>query len=586
MQYIFSIVFAYVFFNSTINSSCKLNSIVNTTPLLLRVNAGGNTITTNGKTFEKDVFFVGGNTFSNNNISDILNTFDDEVFKSERSGSSGFSYQVPMTNGLVTIRLYFAEIYFGATAGGPSGNGKRIFDVSIEGENKLSNFDINNEVGAEYATFKEYEVSVSDGELNLDFSASVDQPKLSAIEIFGNNEIIRQPNTTCDWINHTNANNERLESQSAKVNGKLYVFAGFLANLKITGATEEYDPSTNLWSTKAPMPVPVTHMGTVVDGDDIWIIGGFTGNHPGVGTDLVQVYNTVTNTWRNETKIPIPTGSLAAAILNRKIYIFGGLDSSDRHTDINDHFMFDLNNKSAGWIRLADLPFGRNHHSGAAVLGKIYAIGGQFGHDKGTDDQKFLHAYDPNTNTWERKADLPTDRSHFEPGTLVYNDKIIIVGGRNQGVFFDQTTQYDPVEDKWTDLCTLPDKLLAPVAKEFNGKLYVSNGGVNGINEPSSRTISMNLSVNEPVLHYESIAEVKKYFIFPNPTNNKIEILLENDQSTFSARVFNGIGQQVTGNVNFSSSQKISLNYLEKGIYFLELKDNDENISVEKIVLE
>jgi len=133
------------------------------------------------------------------------------------------------------------------------------------------------------------------------------------------------------------------------------------------------------------------------------------------------------------------------------------------------------------------------------VNGTIYAIGGQFGHDSGVDDQKFLHAYDPITDTWTQKADLPSDRSHFEPGTLVHNDKIIIVGGRRGGFFFDDVTEYDPATDSWSERCALPSNLLAPAAKVFGDQLIVANGGENGTCCPLNETISIAIEpeVNE-----------------------------------------------------------------------------------------
>jgi N-acetylneuraminic acid mutarotase len=40
---------------------------------------------------------------------------------------------------------------------------------------------------------------------------------------------------------------------AAAVNGKMYVFGGWIGSTA-TNAVEEYDPLTNLWTTKTPMP--------------------------------------------------------------------------------------------------------------------------------------------------------------------------------------------------------------------------------------------------------------------------------------------------------------------------------------------
>jgi len=366
-------------------------------PLILGINCGGGQFSYGNQVFIADKYATGnGKSYANNNIVDILNTDQDDIFFTERSANNdlgSFGYAVPITNGTYTVKLHFAEIYFGATGGGPGGNGKRIFSVAAENNTVLSNYDIYAEVGAMTAVTKTYTVTVIDQMLNLDFSASVNQPKISAIEILGNGQIL-DPNVNCIWNPVANSSVEKLEAQSAKLNNKLYVFAGLVANLQITGATEIYDVNTNIWTQGQDMPVPVTHMGIAVIGDEIWIVGGFVGNHPGVATNKVQIYNTITNQWRDGVPLPNPRGSGAAVYNNGKLHFFGGL-LPDRNTDVGEHFIFDPNNQSMGWQPRANLPNPRNHLSGASVLGKVYAIGGQYGHDNGTNDQNFLHMYDP-----------------------------------------------------------------------------------------------------------------------------------------------------------------------------------------------
>lgn len=295
---------------------------------------------------------------------------------------------------------------------------------------------------------------------------------------------------SCQWNNLSNSNFEKLEAQSAKVGDKLYVISGFLNNLVNTDVIEIYNTTTDVWSTGTPIPLAVTHMGVTVVGTDIWVVGGFAGNHPGVATNLVQIYNTVTDSWSNGPALPAPRGSGAAVFNNGKIHFFGGL-LPDRVTDTDEHYILDINNQGLGWVAAAALPNGRNHLSGASFNGLVYAIGGQHGHDNENlvVDQDDLDVYDPSTDTWSSLADLPTARSHFEPGTIVHNGKIVIVGGRTGANFFyDEIIEYDPINNVWTDRCDLPEKLLAPAAKVFNDRLIVANGGENGIDNLSDAT--------------------------------------------------------------------------------------------------
>ena len=474
-------------------------------PVVVRINSGGGAVTLDDEAFGADDYFTGnGKSYTNPQVTEIQGTTQDAIYRSERSTTQSlgsFGYAIPVTNGSYTVRLHFAEIYFGAPGGGVGGAGKRVFSVALEGQTVLTNYDINQEVEPVTAVVKTFTTEVTDQELTLNFTASVDQPKVSAIEVFGTGTLITEPPVvdSCAWNALANSALSKVEAQSAKVDGKLYVLAGFLAGLKITGATEIYDPVADSWSTGAPMPTPVTHMGAAVVDDDIWIVAGFVGNHPGVATAQVQIYNTVTNTWRAGPDLPNPRGSGAAVYNNGKLHFFGGL-LPDRKTDVGEHYVLDVTDIGTGWQAAASLPNPRNHLSGASVDGLVYAIGGQYGHDAGVDDQKFLDAYDPATDTWTRMADLPSDRSHFEPGTLVHNGKIIIVGGRRGNFFFADVTEYDPATNTWSERCPLPEKLLAPAAKTFGDRLVVANGGENGTCCPraTTRWLPIEPEVNDP----------------------------------------------------------------------------------------
>ncbi|MEK6481684.1 malectin domain-containing carbohydrate-binding protein [Catalinimonas sp. 4WD22] len=146
-----------------------------------RINSGSGQMTAYGVAFDDDKHFNGGRKYTNNQIADIVGTSDDDLYKTERYGS--FSYEIPVSSATYLIRLHFAEIYFGATGGKAGGVGSRVFNVEGEGQSLLTNFDIFAEVGAMTAMIKEFELSVTDGTLNLNFISVVQNPKVSAIEV-------------------------------------------------------------------------------------------------------------------------------------------------------------------------------------------------------------------------------------------------------------------------------------------------------------------------------------------------------------------------------------------------------------------
>ena len=178
----------------TIKDNAKLSAIeivssgYQDTRASIRINCGSQEeLIFGGQTFSPDNYFAGKSmAFANPNIEEVRMTTYDELYKTERVASEDmapFSYKIPVVNGSYVVFVHFAEIYFGATGGGPGGAGRRVFSMELEGEEVITNYDINKEVGSMGAVVQEFSVSVLDGELNLDFSAIQNRAKISAIEV-------------------------------------------------------------------------------------------------------------------------------------------------------------------------------------------------------------------------------------------------------------------------------------------------------------------------------------------------------------------------------------------------------------------
>ncbi|MDZ5812791.1 malectin domain-containing carbohydrate-binding protein, partial [Halorubrum sp. AD140] len=150
------------------------------------VNAGGDAYTAaDGTEFQADDSFDGGETFTSGNGGTpsepaIANTDDDELYHTERYGD--FGYDVPLVDGEYEVTLHFAELYHGVANDG--GEGDRLFDVSIEGQQVLDEYDIYAEAGGEHAAIQEtFTTEVDDGELNVDFETVENNAKVSAVEV-------------------------------------------------------------------------------------------------------------------------------------------------------------------------------------------------------------------------------------------------------------------------------------------------------------------------------------------------------------------------------------------------------------------
>ncbi|HEV7949935.1 MAG TPA: malectin domain-containing carbohydrate-binding protein, partial [Glaciihabitans sp.] len=133
-----------------------------------RINGGGPQLTNALGTFAADNYFspAPGYTYTTTNA--IAATQEDALYQTERSSTvdnGSFSYELPVAAGQYTVVLHFAELYWNA-------EGKRVFDVSLEGGLVLDNYDIVKKAGANFtATTESLVVNVTDGTLNLLFSA-------------------------------------------------------------------------------------------------------------------------------------------------------------------------------------------------------------------------------------------------------------------------------------------------------------------------------------------------------------------------------------------------------------------------------
>jgi len=297
--------------------------------------------------------------------------------------------------------------------------------------------------------------------------------------------------TAADWDALEPSAHPRSEGTLIEHGGYIFHLNGFDAEIDIQNSVERFNVATGLWQTVAEttdapgFPTALTHNGTVVIGDEAWLIGGRVGNHPGRVTDQIVILNLESHTWRDGPELPVPFAGGGAALIDRNIHVFGGLDPNAR-CDVDTHLVYDLDSPGAGWQDLSDsapFPKPRNHFATAVLDGQIYAIGGQIGHDqcdalaKQRVQTPFVHVYDPASNDWDQLDNLPWSQSHAEPSTFTHEGLIWSVGGLVQG---DRVLSYDPAVDEWTwrtDL-ELPTKLLAPGARILNGnRLHVFGGG-------------------------------------------------------------------------------------------------------------
>ena len=284
------------------------------------------------------------------------------------------------------------------------------------------------------------------------------------------------------WKTATPTPFPRVESPTAVLDGKLFLFGGFTEDLGASNRVDVYDPANDSWSRRKDMPTGVTHLDPAVDGNTLWLAGGFKGRHPGPVTDEVWKYDIAADNWSPGPPLPEPRAGGGLAIVGRTLHYFGGY-KADRDTGGSEHWSLGLDGGTS-WQRESDLPDPRGHVAAAVLGGKLYALGGDHGHDVTQIDVPSCHVFDPATKKWTAIASLPDGRSHFESSTIVDQGRILVVGGRcnssqpPRNVVGD-ILEYDPTANAWHVIGALPENVLAPSAAILGDRLVVTGGGLN-----------------------------------------------------------------------------------------------------------
>ncbi len=280
---------------------------------------------------------------------------------------------------------------------------------------------------------------------------------------------------------------------SCVIDGKIYLVGGMSESPNPLSTLEEYDPITEKWTKKADMPTPRGMLSVCALNGKIYAIGGVS---PGT-TSATEEYDPKTDKWTKKTDMPTPRSFLSVCALNGKIYAIGGIDENLKTLPTVEEYD-PVKNK---WSKKANMLTPRAFFSAISFDNKIYCFGGLAmagskanGRNKDEIYLSSVEEYDPITDKWTKKANMPTGRAGLS--TSVVNGFIYAMGGQipsGEKVFLTERPislsvieKYDPKTDKWTKISDMPTARYAITTAEVNGKIYVLGGSEDTI-KPSSK---------------------------------------------------------------------------------------------------
>jgi hypothetical protein len=145
---------------------------------------------------------------------------------------------------------------------------------------------------------------------------------------------------------------------------------------------------------------------------------------------LLQVYDPVTDNWN--TKAPMPTAreGAAAGVIDGKLYVVGGQNENIAIPGNSDHIFNKLevyDPASDTWSTRAPMPTARISSTAGVVNGILYVAGG----NNGLAQLNIVEAYDPVSNTWTTCTPMPETRDG--PFSGVFDGVFYVAGGGISG---------------------------------------------------------------------------------------------------------------------------------------------------------
>ncbi|TDG13332.1 hypothetical protein E2F43_07250 [Seongchinamella unica] len=178
------------------------------------------------------------------------------------------------------------------------------------------------------------------------------------------------------------------------------------------------------------------------------------------------------DSYRSGQDMPVGGAVRASCTVNGKLYVFGGgwetgspLDSTQEYDPVTDT-----------WRRRANMPTPRAWATASAFKGECYVMGGS----AGGQVEAVVEAYNPRTNSWRSRARLPEGR--FSASSVTLGKRIYMIGGSGgdrlspfapaeASVFI-----YNPARNRWSAGAEMPTARRRMGVGTVDGLIYAVGG--------------------------------------------------------------------------------------------------------------
>jgi hypothetical protein len=208
----------------------------------------------------------------------------------------------------------------------------------------------------------------------------------------------------------------------ATFGGRIYAFGGFIEqNRTPHDGVFAYDGQK--WTQLKRLPEACGAIACAALGDAIHLVGGAIGSDNRRSIDWHIVYDPKSDSYSRRQPMPVARDHTGIVAANGLIHIIGGRVDSF-HTNSNLHHAYDPGTDA--WTFQTPIPTARSGHGSVLLDGRIFCMGGE-----GTNRvYGQMESYDLATRRWESHAPMLTPRHGM--GAVVIGGEIVVAGGGPQ----------------------------------------------------------------------------------------------------------------------------------------------------------
>jgi N-acetylneuraminic acid mutarotase len=406
------------------------------------------------------------------------------------------------------------------------------------------------------------------------------------------------------------------------IDDKVLIFGGIVANGSNINSVYEYDPTINLWSSKASIP-NASGLGNSscvkLNNGKILLFGGSQNGSTSQSNKVYQ-YDIATNSWIILSDLPNALGreQMQATLMNDTIILLtGGISTISSALEYpTTNYLYNTNTNT--FSIAGNLPFGLiNQTSTLLSNGEVLITGGFDGNQ--ARSEVYVFNLQNGWRTLSSSLSVPVS-SHR---ALLVNGKVYIYGGFNIPLFefSDKLDVYDPAQDAVSPLTTGPLASSEFAMVSFNSTILIAGGsrilsnssfGVTNeaylyninnntfttvVNMPSTRGgmgiselgntgkfifsgghVSLSEPFDDGIIYDAALLSgieenniLNSFDLYPNPCQNELNLRINSSEFLSKYEVFNSLGQMIqSGMIEFSNST-INTSGFSQGFYIISI---------------